>query len=65
VFVSASVVSYSPDLVHALERDAVSFQVVDRLGADGIRDHYGGHWPGVVRPKLEWDITVEPWEERR
>jgi lipopolysaccharide transport system ATP-binding protein len=61
VFVSAAVVTYGYlTTVHAAERDAVSFQVVDRLGADPLRQHYAGEWPGVVRPKLDWDICAEP-----
>jgi lipopolysaccharide transport system ATP-binding protein len=60
VFVLAALVSYSPDVFHALERDIVSFQVVDRRNADAVREHYAGHWPGVVRPKLEWEVRIEP-----
>jgi lipopolysaccharide transport system ATP-binding protein len=60
VFVVAAVCSYNPDLVHALERDVVSFQVVDRSEGDGVRGEYGGVWPGVVRPMLEWH--AEPVE---
>jgi lipopolysaccharide transport system ATP-binding protein len=59
VFVLAAVVSYNPDRVHALERDAVSFQVVDRRGADGFRERYAADWPGVVRPVLEWQVDTE------
>jgi lipopolysaccharide transport system ATP-binding protein len=55
IFVLAAVCSYNPDLVHAFERDVVSFQVVDHSDGDGVRGEYGGVWPGVVRPMLEWD----------
>jgi lipopolysaccharide transport system ATP-binding protein len=61
VFMLAAVVSYNPEVAHALERDAVSFQVVDRRGADVVREHYAGQWPGAVRPKLDWDIEAEQW----
>jgi lipopolysaccharide transport system ATP-binding protein len=61
VFMLAAVVSYNPDRVHALERDAVSFQVVDRRGADVVRKYYAGRWPGVIRPTLDWDVKVEDW----
>jgi lipopolysaccharide transport system ATP-binding protein len=55
IFVLAAVCSYNPDFVHLVERDAVSFQVVDRSDGDGTRGEYGGIWPGVVRPMLAWD----------
>lgn len=54
----AAVCSYNPDEVHAIEHDAVSFQVVDRSDGDGVRGPYGRDWPGVIRPMLEW--RVEP-----
>lgn len=43
---------------HAVERDAVSFQVVDRSSGGATRGDFVGDWPGLVRPKLDW--TVEP-----
>jgi lipopolysaccharide transport system ATP-binding protein len=52
----AAVSSYNPTRVHALERDAVSFQVVDRSDGDGVRGEYSNEWPGVVRPMLEWAL---------
>ncbi len=45
------------DTVHAVERDVVSFQVVDRSEGDGVRGDYVGDWPGLLRPMLEWQIT--------
>jgi lipopolysaccharide transport system ATP-binding protein len=58
VFVLAAVVSYNPTAVHALERDAVSFQIVDRTEGDGVRGQCALPWPGVMRPMLNWDINV-------
>ena len=56
VFIVVAVCSYNPDIVHLLERDVVSFQIVDRSEGDGVRGDYGGIWPGVVRPMLDWRI---------
>jgi lipopolysaccharide transport system ATP-binding protein len=56
IFVLAAVCSYNPDIVHVLERDAVSFQIVDRSEGDAVRGDFGGTWPGVVRPMLEWRV---------
>jgi lipopolysaccharide transport system ATP-binding protein len=59
-FVLASVATYNPDTPHVFERDVVAFQIVDRSTGDGVRGEYTGHWPGVIRPKLNWDVTTEP-----
>jgi lipopolysaccharide transport system ATP-binding protein len=39
---------------HAVERDAVRFQVIDSLDGDSARGLYGGPVMGVVRPLLQW-----------
>lgn len=59
LFVLAAVCSYEPDLIHAIERDAVSFQVVDRSEGDAVRGSYSGTFPGVLRPMLEWDVEID------
>jgi len=56
---SVAVCSYNPPVVHAFEKDAVSFQVVDRSEGDGVRGPYAGDWPGVLRPMLEWELQDE------
>jgi len=54
--VLAAVCTYDPDIVHAIERDAVTFQVVDRSGGEGVRGTFARPWPGVVRPMLRWEV---------
>lgn len=57
----AAVGTYNPNQIHAIERDAVSFQVVDKSQGDGARGEYaGGNWPGVLRPMLQWQVEFEP-----
>ena len=60
VYVTAVVSTYNPTVVHAEEKEAVAFQVVDRSSGagDGVRGPYVGDWPGAVRPMLVW--TIEP-----
>lgn len=53
-FVGAAVSTMDPVIVHFYERDAVAFQVVDRLEGDSVRRNYAGPYPGVVRPMLQW-----------
>jgi lipopolysaccharide transport system ATP-binding protein len=56
-YVLAAVSTYNPTRVHVLERDAVSFQVVDRSEGDGVRAEYANEYPGAVRPMLDWDVA--------
>jgi lipopolysaccharide transport system ATP-binding protein len=48
-----------PATVHALEREAVAFQVVDSIDGDSMRGDYGGTVPGIVRPHLQWRTVGE------
>jgi lipopolysaccharide transport system ATP-binding protein len=59
LFVMAAVSSFNPTVVHASERDIVSFQVIDRSEGDGVRGHYAAEWPGIVRPMLDWEVSVD------
>jgi lipopolysaccharide transport system ATP-binding protein len=62
IYVTAVVSTYNPTVVHAEEKEAVAFHVVDRsTGAgDGVRGPYVGDWPGAVRPMLAWTIEPSP-----
>jgi lipopolysaccharide transport system ATP-binding protein len=56
VLINAVVSTYNPTMVHAQEREAVSFVIVDRSEGDGVRGVYVNEFPGVVRPMLDWDV---------
>jgi hypothetical protein len=56
--VLAAVSSYRHVTVHALERDAVAFTVVDGSEGDGMRGPYGGTMPGLLRPRLDWNLDT-------
>ncbi len=59
-FVTAGVGTYNPNVVHVLEREAVSFQIIDKNEVGGVRGAYaGGKWPGVIRPMLDWEIKTD------
>jgi homopolymeric O-antigen transport system ATP-binding protein len=55
--VLVAITTYNPTSVHVLERNAVSFQVVDRSDGDGVRGEYVNDYPGVVRPMLDWEVA--------
>ena len=58
VTLTVSVATVNPLVNHAVERDAVAFQVVDRSEGDGVRGAYVNEWPGVLRPMLDWHVEV-------
>jgi lipopolysaccharide transport system ATP-binding protein len=58
VLVTAALTTVSPARMHAVERDAVSFHVVDRSEGDGVRGPYTSEWPGVIRPMLKWNVGL-------
>ncbi|MGC9944433.1 MAG: ABC transporter ATP-binding protein, partial [Verrucomicrobiota bacterium] len=49
----AAVVSYNPNIVHAIVPEALSFQAIE-TATDGVRGECVQDWPGVVRPQLRW-----------
>lgn len=59
VFVLVALGTYNPNIVHCVEHDAVSFQVVDRSEGDGVRGECTLEWAGVVRPMLKWDVETD------
>jgi len=55
-----SIMSHFPSTVlHAYERNAVAFQVVDSPVGDSARGDYVGPMPGVVRPLLNWATEAQ------
>lgn len=58
VFVTAALSTYKPLIVHFVERDVITFRVVDNLDGQSARGDYAGSLPGVVRPILDWETEV-------
>jgi len=55
-----SIMSHVPvTTLHAQERNAVAFQVLDREQGDSARGDYIGPIPGVVRPLLDWTTRFD------
>ena len=51
---SFAIMRYSPFHVEFHEMDVVGFNVVDEFGEKTVRGSYSGHYPGLIRPELEW-----------
>lgn len=56
--VLVALTTHTPSEILALEYDAVSFMVVDNSEGDGARGEYGGYFPGVIRPLLDWQVEL-------
>lgn len=59
VFVTVALSTYKPFEVHFVERDAVTFNVIDSLDGNSARGDYAGVLPGVVRPMLDWETRSD------
>jgi len=59
VFVTASAATYEPFETHFIERDAVTFNVIDSVDGENMRGDLTGPMPGAVRPKLEWQTVQD------
>src|SRR5262249_14885020 len=57
--VGAAIATYVPFNVHLHEPDLIAFQVVDTLEGNSARGDYAGHYPGVVRPIVEWTTEFD------
>lgn len=56
-------VSTNPNTLHALERDAITFRILDDFQEGGARGNYSREWPGgAVRPLLDWTFQYEERE---
>jgi lipopolysaccharide transport system ATP-binding protein len=59
LIVDAAISTMDPVTVHVHEREAIAFQVVDSIDGNSARGEYGGTFPGVVRPRLDWRTVAE------
>ncbi len=51
---SFAIMRYAPFFVEFHEKDLVNFNVIDEISINAVRGSYSGFFPGVVRPKLNW-----------
>lgn len=56
-FSSAALTTLEPDLKQFIERDVVSFHVIERAG-ESARGDYAKSLRGVIRPQLEWQTKI-------
>ncbi len=59
-FVNAAMITMEPQTIRQFyEREAVSFQVIDRMEGDSARGDWAREVTGVVRPLLNWDTEFQ------
>jgi lipopolysaccharide transport system ATP-binding protein len=55
LYVQSGLAAIEPRIKQFIERDIVSFQVVDSVDGDTARGDWGGPMQGAVRPLLKWE----------
>ena len=55
----AAVASYSPNIIHSVIEEAVSFTIADEGLGDTVKKMVSVSWPGLIRPFLDWQIVKE------
>ncbi len=58
--VSSLMMTEDPFRLHVHAPRAVGFRVDERGAGDSARGDFNGHWPGVVRPLLQWRTRFIP-----
>jgi lipopolysaccharide transport system ATP-binding protein len=54
-YCGVAVMSYKPFTVHFHDVAKIGFNISDRQNGETVRGNYTGVFPGVIRPKLNWD----------
>jgi len=55
VFVTIAARTLEPTILRVSVREAVAFQVIDRMDSDSARGDHAGDLGGIVRPLLDWN----------
>lgn len=63
VFVTASLITRSPEDCHFDEQQVIAFNVTDHMGPGTARGEWGGSLPGAFRPLLPWTIAFSSTDE--
>lgn len=61
IIVSSAIVTQDPFLIHLHEKEAIAFNMIDKLDKlenSVTRGDYVGPFPGVIRPLLKWESAI-------
>jgi len=56
--IGVAILTPNPFYVHIHEKDVIVSNVVDDLAENSARGDYIGHFPGVVRPLMQWETKL-------
>lgn len=56
--ISIAMMEFNPFKIHFHEMGILTFTIVDNLTGATARGIYGGNFPGLVRPKLNWNLIT-------
>jgi len=57
ITVGIGLLNHDPFIIYLNELNAVIFNVVDSIEGGSARGKYGGNFPGVIRPLLQWNTV--------
>lgn len=56
VSISIALLSYNPFEIHINEEKILSIHILDKVDGYSARGIYAGHFPGLIRPILKWNL---------
>ncbi len=54
--------SYSPNIIHAILDNIVSFEIIDTNKGRSVKRDTTTEWPGLVRPMLDWNVSKNEYK---
>jgi len=54
--INVQISSLHPKKDHVSINEVLSFEAIDPRSIEELKGPFGGQWPGVVRPALQWDL---------
>ncbi len=59
IYFSVALMRYDPFTVYQHEEKIISLSIVDSVDGSSARGIYAGYFPGLIRPKLQWEKIQE------
>ena len=60
--INIAIGNYNPNIIHVKLDEVLTFRVIDNSSyKDGAKGCFVGYWPGLIRPKLEWDTKFDDY----
>ena len=53
--IGVALTSHLSTVVHCFKKDALKTTIIDDFSDSSLRNGCTGHWPGAIRPQLDWE----------